>query len=181
MAGKSKMAMSSDFLDAFARLPRAQQRGVRSLIAKFNVDSTASGLNYERIQVSRDPAMRSLRIDQGYRAIVLKPEHGDIHMLLWADKHDAAYTWATRHECRINSETGALQVYEPRAHSSGEASRRQVEAPEVSTAQPASVSRAAGPGAGPARCPICHAGRGARRAGRHGSGLHADSPTRGSV
>ena len=136
MAGKSKMAMSSDFLDAFARLPRAQQRGVRSLIAKFNVDSTASGLNYERIQVSRDPAMRSLRIDQGYRAIVLKPEHGDIHMLLWADKHDAAYTWATRHECRINSETGALQVYEPRAHSSGEASRRQVEAPEVSTAQP---------------------------------------------
>ena len=136
MAGMSKMAMSSDFLDAFARLPRAQQRGVRSLIARFNVDSTASGLNYERIHGSRDPAMRSLRIDQGYRAIVLKPEQGNVHMLLWADKHDAAYTWATRHECRINSETGALQVYEPRAHSSGEASGRQVEAPEVSTAQP---------------------------------------------
>ena len=115
MAGRPKMAMSSDFLDAFAKLPRPQQRGVRTLISRFNADSTASGLNYERIHAARDPAMRSLRIDQGYRAIVLKPEHGDVHMLLWADKHDEAYTWAERHGCRINAETGALQVYEPRA------------------------------------------------------------------
>ncbi len=113
MPGRPKMAMSSDFLDAFAKLPKPQQRGVRTLISRFNADSTASGLNYERIHAARDPAMRSLRIDQGYRAIVLKPEHGGVHMLLWADKHDAAYTWAERHECRINAETGALQVYEP--------------------------------------------------------------------
>ena len=72
--------------------------------------------------------MRSLRIDQGYRAIVLKPEHGDVHMLLWADKHDDAYTWAERHECRINAETGALQVYEPRAEPDAEAAAP-VEAP----------------------------------------------------
>ena len=121
MAGRPKMAMSSDFLDAFAKLPRPQQRGVRTLISRFNADSTASGLNYERIHAARDPAMRSLRIDQGYRAIVLKPEHGDVHMLLWADKHDDAYTWAERHECRINAETGALQVYEPRAEPDAEA------------------------------------------------------------
>ena len=128
MAGRPKMAMSSDFLDAFAKLPRPQQRGVRTLISRFNADSTASGLNYERIHAARDPAMRSLRIDQGYRAIVLKPEHGDVHMLLWADKHDDAYTWAERHECRINAETGALQVYEPRAEPDAEAAAP-VEAP----------------------------------------------------
>ena len=128
MAGRPKMAMSSDFLDAFAKLPRPQQRGVRTLISRFNADPTASGLNYERIHAARDPAMRSLRIDQGYRAIVLKPEHGDVHMLLWADKHDDAYTWAERHECRINAETGALQVYEPRAEPDAEAAAP-VEAP----------------------------------------------------
>ncbi len=38
MAGRTKMAMSSDFLDAFARLPRSQQRGVRTLISRFNAD-----------------------------------------------------------------------------------------------------------------------------------------------
>ena len=128
MSGRPKMAMSSDFLDAFVRLPRPQQRGVRTLISRFNADPTASGLNYERIHAARDPAMRSLRIDQGYRAIVLKPEHGDVHMLLWADKHDDAYTWAERHECRINAETGALQVYEPRAEPDAEAAAP-VEAP----------------------------------------------------
>ena len=127
MAGTPKMAMSSDFLEAFARLPRPQQRGVRTLISRFNADSTASGLNYEPIHAARDSAMRSLRIDQGYRAIVLKPEHGNVHMLLWADKHDAAYTWAKRHECRINAETGALQVYEPRADPAAEAEASPVE------------------------------------------------------
>ena len=70
--------------------------------------------------------MRSLRIDQGYRAIVLKPEHGEVHMLLWADKHDDAYKWAERHECRINAETGALQVYEPRTAPEARGSRRRL-------------------------------------------------------
>ena len=84
------------------------------MIARFERDSTASGLNYERIANAQDPNMRSLRIDRGYRAIILKPAEGNLYMLLWADKHDNAYIWATRHRCSINSETGALQVYEPR-------------------------------------------------------------------
>ena len=109
-----RIAMSADFLAAFAKLPAKQQRGVRTMIARFERDSTASGLNYERIVNAQDPNMRSLRIDRGYRAIILKPAEGNVHMLLWADKHDNAYRWATRHRCSINSETGALQVYEPR-------------------------------------------------------------------
>ena len=109
-----RMAMSADFLTAFAKLPSRQQRGVRAMIARFERDLTAPGLNYEKIANARDPNMRSLRIDGGYRAIVLKPAQGNLHMLLWADKHDEAYQWATRHACSINVETGALQVYEPR-------------------------------------------------------------------
>ena len=57
--------------------------------------------------------MRSLRIDRGYRAIVLKPARGDVHVLLWADKHDDAYDWATRRRCDVNPESGAVQVYLP--------------------------------------------------------------------
>ena len=109
----TNMAMSVDFLSAFARLPSQQQRGVRALIARFNNDSAASGLNYERINGAKDPNMRSLRIDRGYRAIVLKPARGDVHVLLWADKHDDAYDWATRRRCDVNPESGAVQVYLP--------------------------------------------------------------------
>ena len=109
----NNMAMSVEFLAAFGRLPSAQQRGVRNLISRFNANPAASGLNYERIQ-GADAAMRSLRIDRDYRAIVAKPERGAVHLLLWADKHDDAYHWATRHRCDINPATGALQVYLPR-------------------------------------------------------------------
>ena len=115
MAGAVQIAMSADFLSAFAKLPRPTQRNVRAFITKFNANPTSSGLNYERIHGARDTGMRSLRIDGDYRAIVLQPERGNVHVLLWADKHDEAYGWATRHECRINAATGALQVYEPQS------------------------------------------------------------------
>ena len=109
-----RMAMSADFLTAFAKLPSPQQRQVRGMIGRFERDSTTSGLNYEKIAGAMDPNMRSIRIDGSYRAIVLKPHDGNIHVLLWADKHDDAYQWAARHSCNVNPETGALQVYQPR-------------------------------------------------------------------
>ena len=117
----ARMAMSSDFLAAFAKLPSQQQRLVRAMIARFERDST--GLDYEKIAGAKDPNMRSLRIDGGYRAVVLKPAEGNVHILLWADKHDDAWQWATRHACSINAETGALQVYQPQqvAEEAGEA------------------------------------------------------------
>ncbi len=108
---KPRLAMSSDFLRAFGRLPKAQQKAVRSLIDKFNRDSKAPGLNYERIHGLRNSRMRSLRIDRSYRAILFYTGQGGLHLLLWADKHDDAYDWARRHECAVHPETGAVQVY----------------------------------------------------------------------
>ena len=168
MNGRHGMAMSSDFLEAYARLPRAQQKGVRSLIARFNTDPTASGLNYERIHTARDPAMRSLRIDRGYRAIVLKPERSDVHMLLWADKHDEAYAWAARHECRINPETGALQVYAPMTDLPGGAPERgrETAAGGPSGREDGRNAGAAGPRIGPDEQPSEHPGETGRQPGR---------------
>ena len=105
--------MSIDFLDALGRLPRHQQKGARSLISKFTRNPTSPGLNYETIHGAKDRQMRSLRIDESYRAIVHRPVEGNTYMLLWADKHDEAYRWAKRHQCDVNPETGAIQVYQP--------------------------------------------------------------------
>lgn len=113
MSRRLRLAMSADFLGAFGRLPRAQQRGVRALIDKFNADASAKGLNYEPIRNARNARMRSLRIDRGYRAIVFDTRQDGLHLLLWADKHDDAYDWALRHDCSVNPETGAVQIYVP--------------------------------------------------------------------
>jgi len=105
-----KVALSDGFLGAFARIPKAQQKKVQEFISKFRQDPTSNGLNYEKIHDARSTNVHSVRIDQTYRGIVLKPEQGAIYMLMWVDKHDEAYEWARRHDCSIHPLTGAIQV-----------------------------------------------------------------------
>jgi len=107
-----KVAISTDFLSAFSKLPKTQQGKTSKFITNFQKNPTASSINYEKIQDASDPDMRSVRIDQAYRGIVLKPEKGNVYLLLWVDQHDDAYTWARRHHCTINAATGGIQVYE---------------------------------------------------------------------
>ncbi|MEW5910889.1 MAG: UvrD-helicase domain-containing protein, partial [Thermodesulfobacteriota bacterium] len=67
-------------------------------------------IHYEKIQKAKDENVRSVRIDQDYRGIILKPASGNVYMLLWVDHHDKAYAWAENRIFSINSETGGLQV-----------------------------------------------------------------------
>lgn len=110
LAQKFRIAVYDEFLDAFARLPRAQQKKVSQFMRKFRSDPTSSAINYEKINTFRDPNMRTVRIDQQYRAVVLKPEQGNVYVLLWVDTHDDAMAWATNKRVLIHPETGSLQV-----------------------------------------------------------------------
>jgi len=112
MMSKLKVAISADFFSAFSKLPKTQQGKTSKFITNFQKNPTASGINYEMIRDASDPDMRSVRIDQAYRGIVLKPASGNVYLLLWVDQHDDAYTWARRHRCTINAATGGIQVYE---------------------------------------------------------------------
>ena len=105
-----RLAISDDFFDAYSRLPRNAQGKVSEFINRFRQDPTRAGLNYESIHDSRDKRMKSVRVDQAHRAIVLKPDSGNVYILLWVAKHDDAYTWAKRKVCRINEVSGALQI-----------------------------------------------------------------------
>jgi hypothetical protein len=105
-----KVAISSDFLNAFSRIPRGQQAKVMEFITKFRADPASSAINYEKIQRAKDKNLRSVRIDQSYRGIVLRPETGNVYVLLWVDHHDKAYQWAENKVYTIHPETGGLQV-----------------------------------------------------------------------
>ena len=106
-----KIAMSDDFLKSFAAVPRAHQLAVLNFVAKFRQNPMASGINYERIRDAADANMRSVRINDNVRGIVLKPEVGNVYCLLWVDQHDAAYQWASRHRVAIHPDVGSIQVY----------------------------------------------------------------------
>ena len=106
-----RVAISDDFLEALNALPRNTTKKVQRFIRQFRSNPTSSSHNYETIQNAADPNMRSVRIDQSYRAIVLKPDQGNIYVLLWVDNHDEAYRWAERKRCVVHPETGSLQLY----------------------------------------------------------------------
>ena len=105
-----KVAISDQFLDAFSEVPRSKQKKVRRFMTKFRRDPTLPGINYEKIEGAKDPKLRSVRIDQSYRGIVMKPNEGNVYMLLWVDQHDDAYQWARNRVVQIHPDTGSLQV-----------------------------------------------------------------------
>ena len=106
------VAISSDFMNAFAAIPKKMQGKVLEFITKFRANPTAASINYEKIIQFKDDSLRSVRIDNTYRGIVKKPDASNVYMLLWVDHHDKAYDWAKNKKCTINPETGSLQVYD---------------------------------------------------------------------
>ena len=106
-----KIAMSDDFLKSFSAIPRDQQQAVLSFVAKFRQNPTAAGINYERIRDAGDPNMRSVRVNDNIRGIVLKPDVGNVYCLMWVDRHDDAYQWARRHRVAIHPDVGSIQIY----------------------------------------------------------------------
>lgn len=123
-----QIAMGDDFLFAFSRLSKSGQKKTRNFVEKFRSNPQGGGLNYETINAAKDRNLRSLRVDQDHRAIVLKPEKGSTYILLWVDKHDDAYQWATRRVCSINPNTGSIQVLE-QSHDTQEQIEPQAQAP----------------------------------------------------
>ena len=110
LENRFRVAIFDEFLDAFAQIPRAQQKKVNKFIRLFRENPTSSSINYESISSFSDQNLKTVRIDQAYRAIILKPEQGNVYVLLWVDHHDEAMDWAKNKRVAIHPDTGALQV-----------------------------------------------------------------------
>ncbi|MFW6106366.1 MAG: UvrD-helicase domain-containing protein, partial [Desulfovermiculus sp.] len=127
------VAISSDFFTAYDKLPHKIQNKTISFLSKFRQDPTMPGINYEKIQDAGNPGFRSVRIDDTYRGIVLKPEEDNVYVLLWVDNHDQAYAWARRKKCAVHPDTGSLQVFEA-VQTETKQSEDQEAAPQAETA-----------------------------------------------
>lgn len=112
MTDNVKVAISSDFLTAFARLPRQVQGKVTEFVNKFRNNPMAPGINYEKLNSGIDKKIFSVRIDDTYRGIVVRQQEVGVYLLLWVDHHDEAYQWAARKRCEVNPKTGAIQVFD---------------------------------------------------------------------
>ncbi len=128
----TKVAISTDFLTAFAGLPRQEQGKVTEFVNKFRNNPRSPGINYEKLNQTVDKKICSVRIDDAYRGIVVRQEETGVYLLLWVDHHDEAYQWAARKRCEVNAETGALQVFDVQTETEKEKTPEQVKEPEGS-------------------------------------------------
>ncbi|HLW00266.1 MAG TPA: hypothetical protein VKT82_16485 [Ktedonobacterales bacterium] len=106
----SQVAISDDFLGALEKLPGQVRPRVRQIIRLFYQNPAHPSLNYEGIREAREPRLRSIRVTDDYRAIVAHPQGDGTYVLLWVDKHEAAYRWARTHYLSPDDARGLVVV-----------------------------------------------------------------------
>jgi hypothetical protein len=109
---KITLAMGSQFLTSYSKLSRNIQGKVLQFIQQFQLDPKSASIHYEKITEFKDSRLRSVRIDQTYRGIILDTGKQNIFLLLWVDHHDEAYKWAKNKQYSINPNTGMIQFME---------------------------------------------------------------------
>ena len=100
--------MDKDFLGKYAKLDHRVQRDVCTAIEKFP-DLKHSGQHLEKLSGAADPNIRTIRINDNHRGVVLA-EKNDQYILLTVLPHDKANKYAASKRFTINSKLGVLEV-----------------------------------------------------------------------
>lgn len=111
-----QLAFSASFWEEYEQLEKHVRTGVRKAMAKFQKLSAAElhadkGLHLEAVKKARDPRMRTIRITDYWRGVVLAPDDGgSTFLLVNVVQHDKAYEWAAKRVFSVNSATRGLEV-----------------------------------------------------------------------
>ncbi|MEU5365845.1 UvrD-helicase domain-containing protein [Streptomyces sp. NPDC005925] len=111
-----QLAFANSFWESYDVLEKPVKAGVRKAMQKFQQLTVAElhadkGLHLESVQGAQDPRMRTIRINDFWRGVVLAPDDGSgVFLLVNVVRHDDAYTWAAKRLYTTNSATRALEV-----------------------------------------------------------------------
>ncbi|WBB96994.1 exodeoxyribonuclease V subunit gamma [Solwaraspora sp. WMMA2080] len=105
----AKLGIAKDFLADYAKLQKPVQKSVSAVIDKFAAH-THAGIHLEKLANAKDSRIRTIRITQFYRGVVLAPTSGDEFLLLTVLPHDDAIEYATSRRFTVNQALGVLEV-----------------------------------------------------------------------
>ncbi|MEE2732969.1 MAG: UvrD-helicase domain-containing protein [Pseudomonadota bacterium] len=109
----AQLMLHREVLKGFGKLPGKVQKKVVELTKKFEADSTQASIHLEPLPgLTKDRKVRSARVGDDYRAIVIAPEVGDVFLLMYIDHHDEAYEWCKNKRFEAHAATGTLQVFD---------------------------------------------------------------------
>lgn len=103
-----RLYIDADFMSGYGNLERSVQRGVVKALKMFG-EHTHAGLHLEKLRNPKDSRVRTIRINDFWRGVVLAA-HGDEYVLLNVLPHDDAITFAVSRKFTVNQALGILEV-----------------------------------------------------------------------
>lgn len=104
--------LADSFTSSLAKLANDEQKQAKLTAFDLQANPDQPGLQFHRIDKSKDPNFWSVRVSRDIRIIVHKT--GASLMLAYVDHHDDAYKWAERRRIETHPSTGAIQIVEVR-------------------------------------------------------------------
>ena len=104
--------IADSFTKALGKLTAQEQSAVKITVFDLQQNPAAPGLQFHRIDKSKDPNFWSIRSNRDIRVIVHKTASS--FLICYVDHHDAAYGWAERRRIETHPKTGAAQIVEVR-------------------------------------------------------------------
>ena len=104
--------IADSFTKALGKLNAQEQSAAKITFFDLQQDPSAPGLQFHRIDKSKDPNFWSIRSNRDIRLIVHKTAAS--FLICYVDHHDDAYKWAERRRIETHPKTGAAQIVEVR-------------------------------------------------------------------
>ena len=102
--------IADSFTKALGKLNAQEQSAAKITVFDLQQDSSAPGLQFHRIDKSKDSNFWSVRSNRDIRVIVHKTAAS--FLICYVDHHDDAYKWAERRRIEAHPKTGAAQIVE---------------------------------------------------------------------
>ncbi len=107
-----KFCIADSFTKALSKLNAQEQSAAKITVFDLQQDPSAPGLQFHRIDKSKDQNFWSIRSNRDIRVIVHKTAAS--FLVCYVDHHDDAYKWAERRRIETHPKTGAAQIVEVR-------------------------------------------------------------------
>jgi hypothetical protein len=102
--------IADTFTTSLARLNGAEQKAVKTTAFDLQLNLSAPGLRFHRLERPRDPNFWSVRVSDDIRLIVHRTATS--LLLCFVGHHEPAYAWAERRRIERHPTTGAAQLVE---------------------------------------------------------------------
>lgn len=108
MNNEKRVSYDIGCIRSLRKLPDKISGRFMDMMTRYMIDPSAKGLNLESVQGAKDSSIKSVRLDQNYRAIAF--EFGQDILFVHVNEHDKAYRWAQGRRVKLDAQTNRIRV-----------------------------------------------------------------------